>query len=59
MAAELRAFVDIDATPERVWAGLTDLPAHAERNPFVTRAEGSGSWRAPRHPGPTECGAGP
>ena len=40
MKAELTAFVDIDATPERVWAVLTDLPAYAEWNPFVTRAEG-------------------
>jgi hypothetical protein len=40
VTAELRTFVDIDATPERVWAVLTDLPAYAEWNPFVTRAEG-------------------
>jgi hypothetical protein len=41
MAVELRTFVDIDATPERVWRVLTDLPAYAEWNPFVTRAEGA------------------
>jgi hypothetical protein len=40
MPAELRTFVDIDASPERVWAVLIDLPAYAEWNPFVTRAEG-------------------
>ena len=41
MTAELTTFVDIDATPERVWQVLTDLPAYAEWNPFVTRAEGA------------------
>ena len=41
MPAELRTFIDIDATPERVWQVLTDLPAYAEWNPFVTRAEGA------------------
>jgi uncharacterized protein YndB with AHSA1/START domain len=41
MTAELRTFVDIDATPERVWQVLTDLPAYAEWNPFITRAEGT------------------
>jgi hypothetical protein len=41
MTAELRSFVDIDATPERVWQVLTDLPAYAEWNPFVTKADGA------------------
>jgi hypothetical protein len=41
MTAELRTFVDIDATPERVWQVLTDLPAYAEWNPFITKAEGA------------------
>jgi len=41
MAVELTTFVDIDATPERVWQVLTDLPAYAEWNPFVTSAEGA------------------
>ena len=41
MTAELRTFVDIEATPERVWQVLTDLPAYAEWNPFVTAAEGT------------------
>lgn len=40
MPAELRTFVDIDATPEQVWNVLTDLPAYAEWNPFITSAEG-------------------
>jgi uncharacterized protein YndB with AHSA1/START domain len=41
MPAELTTFVDIDATPERVWQVLTDLPAYAEWNPFITEAEGA------------------
>jgi len=40
MTAELRTFVDIDATPERVWQVLIDLPAYPEWNPFITSAEG-------------------
>jgi hypothetical protein len=40
MTADLRTSVDIDATRERVWEVLTDLPAYAQWNPFVTRAEG-------------------
>ena len=41
MTAEMRTFVDIDATPERVWDVLTDLPAYGEWNPFIIRAEGT------------------
>jgi hypothetical protein len=41
MTADLRTFVDIDATPERVWQVLTDLPAYAEWNPLITKAEGA------------------
>ena len=41
MPAELTAFVDIDATPERLWQVLTDLPAYAEWNPFITEAAGA------------------
>jgi hypothetical protein len=41
MTFELKTFVDIDATPERVWQVLTDLPAYAQWNPFITRAEGT------------------
>jgi hypothetical protein len=41
MTADLTTFVDIDATPECVWQVLTDLPAYAEWNPFVTEAGGA------------------
>jgi hypothetical protein len=41
VTAELRTFVDIDASPERVWQVLTDLPAYAEWNPFITEAHGA------------------
>jgi hypothetical protein len=30
MTAELTTFVDIDATAERVWHVMTDLPGYAE-----------------------------
>jgi hypothetical protein len=32
--------VDLDATPRQVWDILTDAPAHADWNPFITRMEG-------------------
>jgi len=41
MTADLTTFVDIDATAERVWQVLADLPAYAEWNPFVTEADGA------------------
>lgn len=40
MAKQLRAEIDIHATPERVWQVLTDLPAYPRWNPFITSAEG-------------------
>ncbi|WP_425827422.1 SRPBCC family protein [Streptomyces fractus] len=35
----LTASVEIEATPEQVWQVLTDLPAYARWNPFMTSAE--------------------
>lgn len=32
--------IDIAAPPERVWAVLTDFPAHARWNPFITSIAG-------------------
>ena len=40
MAKQLRTRVDVDASPERVWQVLTDLPAYQRWNPFITSAEG-------------------
>lgn len=40
MAHELHTEIEIDATPETVWAILTDLAAYAEWNPFITSSDG-------------------
>jgi len=37
---QLTASIDISAPPEQVWAELVDLPAYADWNPFIVRAEG-------------------
>jgi hypothetical protein len=44
MAKQLRAQIDIHATPDRVWQVLTDFAAYSQWNPFLTRASG-----IPRH----------
>lgn len=40
MRKQLISQIDIDASPERVWEVLTDLPAYAAWNPFIIRADG-------------------
>ncbi|MFI0349144.1 SRPBCC family protein [Actinomadura sp. 9N407] len=37
---ELRAEVEIDATPAQVWTVLADFPAYPEWNPFIISAVG-------------------
>jgi len=32
--------VELDATPAEVWEVLTDAPAHADWNPFITKMDG-------------------
>jgi len=32
--------IEIDASPERVWNVLSDLPRHADWDPFIRRIEG-------------------
>ena len=32
--------VELDAPPQQVWEVLTDTPAHADWNPFITRMDG-------------------
>src|SRR5690242_5316232 len=33
--------VELDATPPEVWEVLTNVPAHAEWNPFITKMDGT------------------
>jgi len=37
---DIEAAIDIDASPERVWGILTDLPSYVLWNPFIHRAYG-------------------
>ena len=37
---ELRSELEIDASPERVWAVVTDFAAYPEWNPFIPRISG-------------------
>jgi hypothetical protein len=36
----LRASIEIDATPQQVWAVLSDLPAYSQWNPFIVSSSG-------------------
>jgi hypothetical protein len=40
MSKTLTSQIDIDASPQRVWAVLADLSAYPEWNPFIVLAEG-------------------
>ena len=40
MAHDLRTEIDIDASPERVWAILMDFGAYPDWNPFIRSIEG-------------------
>lgn len=40
MGKTIERSIEIDATPEQVWDVLTDLPSHAEWNPFLTAISG-------------------
>jgi hypothetical protein len=40
MKKQLHSTIDIDASPEQVWAVLTDLGRWSEWNPFLTSASG-------------------
>src|SRR5262249_1193398 len=41
MPYEIKTEIAINATPDRVWAVLTDFPAYPEWNPFVLQVEGT------------------
>ena len=41
MPKQLRAVIDVRATPERVWEVLTDFAAYPQWNPFLTRVNGA------------------
>src|SRR3954470_22514684 len=40
MTREMRTSIDLDATPERVWEVLTDVPAYPDWTPVLISAEG-------------------
>jgi hypothetical protein len=37
---ELSTQIEFDGTPEEVWKIFTDLPAHTQWNPFITKIDG-------------------
>jgi hypothetical protein len=40
MSRQLRAKVEVEASPERVWAVLTDFAAYRQWNPFIVEGAG-------------------
>ena len=36
---ELNTQIEFDGTPEEVWKIFTDLPAHTQWNPFITKID--------------------
>jgi hypothetical protein len=40
MSKQLRAEVEVEASPERVWEVLTDFAAYRQWNPFIVEAAG-------------------
>ena len=40
MTRQLHTEVEIEATPDRVWAALTDFAAYQDWNPFIVQAAG-------------------
>jgi|SRR5215211_547659 hypothetical protein len=40
MGKQLRAEVEVEASPERVWEVLADFAAYRQWNPFITQAAG-------------------
>lgn len=41
MSTTVTSTIDIDATPDAVWAVLTDFPDYGQWNPFMDRIEGT------------------
>lgn len=38
---EIKTCIEIESTPEEVWAILVDFPAHSKWNPFIRSIEGT------------------
>ena len=53
----LRAEIEIDAEPARVWAILMDFEAYPEWNPFITSIEGEQAVGG-HAPAPSAAGGG-
>src|SRR3954463_11595807 len=41
MTRDMKTSIDLDATPERVWEVLTDVPAYPDWSPGILSAEGA------------------